>query len=165
MKRADARQAFKSNGFTLLEMIAVIAILAILLRIAVPALQELVINQRVRGATMDTLATLMLARSEAIKQGGNVSVTPASGTTNWSSGWRIVGTDGATVRTQDAYSGVQVSATISTGAASVVFDRTGRISGTATMQIESASNAASYARRCVSVGLSGQPKSTTGVCS
>lgn len=163
MKPVD--KAIGTAGFTLVEMVVVVAILGILLGVAVPALQEFVINQRVRAATMDSISSLMLARSEAIKQGGDVSVTPASGTTNWSTGWRIVGTDGATVRTQDAYSGVQISATISTGATSVVFNRTGRITGTATLEIGSTTNPTSYARRCVSVGLSGQPKSTVGACS
>lgn len=150
-------------GFTLVEMAVVVAILAVLLGVALPAMNEFIVNQRVRGAAMDLVATLLLARSEAIKQNGNVSVVSTSTTTNWNSGWRIVGTDGTTIRNQESYSGIQISAAISAGSASVVFDRTGRVSGTVAIEISGPTS--SYAKRCISVGLSGQPKSTVGACS
>lgn len=162
MIRPGIRHRSSTAGFTLVEMVVVVAIFAVLTGIALPSINELVINQRVRTASMDLIATLLLARSEAIKQNGNVSVVPASGTTDWVSGWRIVGTDGATVRSQDSYNNILISATISTGTTNVTFDRTGRVSGTVTLQISGPT--AKYAKRCIAVGLTGQPKSTVGAC-
>lgn len=162
---SSARHPFRSAGFTLVELMVTIAIMGVLLGIALPAYNEFVINQRVRGASMDLLSTLLLARSEAIKQNGNVSVVPVSGTTNWTSGWRIVGTDGATVRSQDSYNNIQISASFSTvGATSVVFDRTGRATDNG-VTVEVGGPTANYAKRCISLGLTGQPKSAVGACS
>ncbi|WP_018144616.1 GspH/FimT family pseudopilin [Thioalkalivibrio sp. AKL6] len=73
-------------GFTLIELMITLAVLVILATIAVPGFQNLVENNRTTTQTNELVTALNSARSEAIKQGVEVSVT-ASG--NFASGWCV----------------------------------------------------------------------------
>ena len=64
----------KSAGFTLLEIMLVIALLAILLGLAAPSFSDFVRNSRITGKANDLLAALNLARTEAIKRHVPVTV-------------------------------------------------------------------------------------------
>lgn len=61
MKRAQP-------GFTLLELMLVVAIAGVLLAIAVPAMGNFMRNSRITGAANDVMAGFHFARSEAIKR-------------------------------------------------------------------------------------------------
>ena len=94
------------NGFTLIELMVTISVAAILLALAVPAFQNLLISNRITAQTNDLVSDLAFARSEAIKRGlivsacvANTPLTtpPTCGAgTNWSSGW-IVFVDNGTI--------------------------------------------------------------------
>jgi type IV fimbrial biogenesis protein FimT len=58
----------KSAGFTLLEIMLVIALLAVLLGLAAPSFSDFVRNSRMTSKANDLLAALNLARTEAIKR-------------------------------------------------------------------------------------------------
>ncbi len=90
----------QQRGFTLLEVMVVVAIIAVLAALAGPSFTPLIERWRVRQAVENLQSTLYFARSEAIKRGGNVSITAASGT-DWSSGW-VVFADANNDGTQDA---------------------------------------------------------------
>ena len=82
----DARLSLRgARGFTLVEVIMAITILAILLVIAVPSMTALVRDQRVKAATFDVFSAFAFARSEAIKRNANVVITPNA--IDWGSGW------------------------------------------------------------------------------
>lgn len=80
-------------GVTLIELMVTVAILAILITIAAPNFQTLMLNNRLSGITNEFMGTLNFARSEAIKRGGSVSVCRSSnGSTcsgNWTNGWIV----------------------------------------------------------------------------
>lgn len=61
-------------GFTLIELMIGVAVLAILLSVAVPSFQNLIERRRVTAAAESILSALQLARSEAIKQNSTVEV-------------------------------------------------------------------------------------------
>ena len=95
----------KKRGFTLIEMMITIAISAILLSLAVPGLQSLIIKNRFRTQASDLVVDLGLARSEALKRGTKVSVcTSTNGTSCTASSWtagRLVFTDTGTAGALD----------------------------------------------------------------
>jgi type IV fimbrial biogenesis protein FimT len=61
MKRAQA-------GFTLLELMVVLAIAGVLMAVAIPAMGDFIRNGRITGAANDVMAALHFTRSEAIKR-------------------------------------------------------------------------------------------------
>jgi type IV fimbrial biogenesis protein FimT len=69
----------RQNGFTLIERLVTITVLGIRLGVGVPALSELVANNRMISATNDLVASLQYARSEADGCSGN----------DWSAGWMV----------------------------------------------------------------------------
>ena len=58
-----------SAGFTLMELLMAIAVLAILTTLAVPAFNQFVQSNRLAGQTNEMVAALQFARSEALKRG------------------------------------------------------------------------------------------------
>ena len=82
------------RGFTLVELIVTIAILAILSMMAAPSLSQTLHNTKVNTSSGDLLNFLQQARTEAVKLGKSVTVCAsndgvscvASNKTNWSAG-------------------------------------------------------------------------------
>jgi len=95
-----------SHGFTLIELMVTIAILAIVLTIGVPSFQTVIQNNRLVSQYNDTLTSITTARSEAIKNGTTITMcgstnSTACNTTSWELGW-IVFTDSDADRVVDA---------------------------------------------------------------
>ena len=85
----------KQGGFTLTELLVVVAIVAILLSIGVPSYRFIGTSYRMSSEVNGLLGDLMFARSEAIKEGQFVTVcvtvngTTCSGNTSWNRGWLV----------------------------------------------------------------------------
>ena len=62
------RRIKNSLGFTLIELMVIVVVLAVTLSLAVPAVQELIKNNRVTGQTNEMLALVSFARNEAIRR-------------------------------------------------------------------------------------------------
>ena len=88
-----------ASGFTAIELMVVVAIVAILTALAAPSFATMVESWRVRQATEHLQSTLYYARSEAITRGGRVAIqkipnntgacTSATGNRDWDCGWIV----------------------------------------------------------------------------
>lgn len=100
MKRAKA--SFRARwlpirrGFTLVEIMITLAVAAILAAMAVPAMQQVMAARATDSAAEDLVASLRLARSEALKRGYPVSVCAsvdgascAGSNVQWKAGWLV----------------------------------------------------------------------------
>ncbi|WP_256077707.1 GspH/FimT family protein [Massilia sp. YIM B04103] len=74
-------------GFSLLELLLVLAVATLLLGIAAPSFRSVIEGQRLRVATADLLSAIHLARSQAIARGRTVLLA-ASGA-DWTQGWQV----------------------------------------------------------------------------
>ena len=79
---------YRSRGFTLIELMVVISIMAVLLGIGVPSFKSFIAGQRVKTAAGDFSLALVFARSEAIKRNADVTVTAASSGATGCGGYR-----------------------------------------------------------------------------
>lgn len=91
----------RASGFTLIEMMVVIAITSILLLIGIPSMKSLIERNAVAGHVNALVGSITLARAEAIKRNAPVvlcrsnnadtTATPSCAGSNgdWKSGWIV----------------------------------------------------------------------------
>lgn len=141
----------QNKGFSLIELMVVVILLAIIATIALPNFGEFIRSQRAKNVSFELVADLSHARSEAIKRNTNVTVAPQG---EWKSGWTMVAA-GETVRTRDAIGdGVTI-----TGPTSIVFSSSGRVNASVKISLTGGGG-----KRCVRFELSGVPRSEKGDC-
>jgi type IV fimbrial biogenesis protein FimT len=152
------------SGFTLVELMIVLSILAVLTAAALPSYNDFVRNQRVKTASFELFSSLVLARSEALTRNSTVTIAATSGTANWAAGWEVRA--GATVlRKQEALPNI-----VMTGPTpSFSYNGSGRLtaalaSGIQDSGIEITATGASVTTRCITVDLSGRPLTKTQAC-
>lgn len=144
-------------GFTVTEMLIVVAIMGILAAIATPYMGDMIRRQRIKTAAFDVFSSLAFARSEAIKRNTSVTILPTGG--NWAAGWRITDSNNNLLRQQAGWDALTAA-----GPASVVFAASGRATSLASISL-SAYGVDANSFRCVKVDLSGRAISKEGACS
>ena len=66
---------YRHGGFTIVELMITIVLIAILTTIAAPSLRDLVMNGRMTSLANDFMTDLSVARSEAVKRGVRTATT------------------------------------------------------------------------------------------
>lgn len=84
----------KSNGFTLIELMVTLAVLAFVVTLGVPQLVALSDNNRLVSSGNALVRDLHVARSEAVKRGMAVTICGSTdgascNTGNWEDGWIV----------------------------------------------------------------------------
>jgi len=90
MKLIAINTARYTRGFTLIELIITILVVSILMTIAIPSFQNTIQQNRFSTQSNELIGALNLARSEAIRRGESVTVTPNGG--SWTNGWVVATT-------------------------------------------------------------------------
>ena len=168
----------KLRGFTLVEILVVIAIIAILTSVAAPSFNNVIKSNRMTSAVNSFLADMRFARSEAMRRGGNVvlcrsdspeasppTCATTTGTNGWASGWVVYvdqNNNGAietaeVLRVQGPITTIDSIMQTSSGGArnSLAFTATGRFTLSSTLSLQfGGSNFSNEIQRiiCVSVG-------------
>jgi type IV fimbrial biogenesis protein FimT len=136
-------------GFTLMELMIVLAIIAISASLAMPTFRDFMLTQEVKVAAVDLHVGMLYARSEAVKRNSNVTLSPVTAGV-WNGGWDVK-FGAITLRTIDAHTGLTISG------ADVTYGSNGRLSsGGVNFEISVAGNS-SVTMRCITVSPSGLP--------
>ena len=156
------RQLHAQNGFTLIELMAVVAVATILALVAVPAFGDLIATTRARSAASALQDSLWLARSEAIKRNRPVGFTLAS----MEDGWTVTLVDDpdTVLQQQDGFPGMRLA--ISGGDASVEFEYNSQgrlVNGVAAVKL-TVSSADGGSSRCIKFDGAARPKMLRGAC-
>lgn len=166
----------RQTGFTLIELLVTIAVVAILLAWGLPNFQQSLRTNRIAASTNEMIASLALARSEAIRntRGSGVCASTDGATcgTSWSDGWLVWADDngngaldnGETVL-RYSQGQPQVSAT---GDSNVItFDSRGRRRSVVdqAVSLRPTDCGGQPMLRTLTVNVAGQVRTTKGACS
>ena len=89
----------RGRGFTLMETLITLAVASIILTAAVPAMQDFVVRNRMSTEVNTFIASLYLARNEAVKRSQDVKICPTTDNKNCSGGniWGGVDSSGTPI--------------------------------------------------------------------
>jgi type IV fimbrial biogenesis protein FimT len=170
------------RGLTLIELMIALALIAILLALAAPSLQEAMMSIRITGHTNDLMGDLAVARSEAVKR--NIPVVLCSSTdgqscaaaASWNQGWIVFpdvdasgaqnGTAEAALKTRGALQGNPTLTLNCVGASngSVTYKSTGMSTLPFSIFTLCDSRTTANAGRTITINTTGRVISAKGTC-
>ncbi len=87
LQRQESSRVPLVRGFTIIELLITIAVVAVAAAVALPSFREFNIRMAVTSTTNDLVHAISVARAEAAKRGSNVTVTAAG---SWTNGWSVL---------------------------------------------------------------------------
>ena len=114
-------QMTTNRGFTMVEVMIVVMILAVLMAIALPAMRVHMANAEIRGISEDMRSGLELARSEAIRRNTSVRFTRNG------NGWNVIvpGTGGAADQQLTTRASRDTQTSVTTNVDTITFNAAG----------------------------------------
>ena len=147
----------RCGGFTLIELMITISLVAIVMGIGVPSYQDFVVKNRIQTQASEIRSTLAMARVEAIRRGLRVLVCPgqdgcAAGTDWHDNGWNSFVDSNMNSRFDPDEIRLEVHTRLDggstlTGAANVIFRSDGTANEARTLNLCSADEHAQHRRR------------------
>ncbi len=157
---------YSDAGFTIVELLVTIAILAVLMGLAAPAYQSFIKNNCMIATSTSLVTAFQLARSEAIKRREEISVSATGG--SWGNGWQVE--QGTTILQRFLREGCSVTTiTEASGETEFTYSPTGLVDDDADFSIcdDRDNTQAVSPGRQVSISLTGRPSTDskyTGGC-
>jgi len=150
-----------AGGFTLVELMVTVAVIAILAVVAVPGMTALINSSRLNGQAEEMVASLQLARAEAIRRNARVTVcastdgTTCANSSAWTQ-WIVRGRDNVNgvddvIRSGRVAGNVQISGP----AAGIVFRPSGLIDTQQTVTVCMPTTSPNQNQRVLTVMVSG----------
>lgn len=163
-------------GFTLIEVMVTLVVMAILLAISAPSMDNALLGSKLGSYANKLISSAIVARSESIKRNTPATLcassdgTTCAGTGDWEQGWVVLSGTTVIERQQPVPSGFKITALDSSNAATrtLVFQPTGVGSTQAIFTICRASPSPGSQERLVTVSATGRAsasKTATGLCS
>jgi type IV fimbrial biogenesis protein FimT len=151
-----------TQGFTLIESMVAVAVLAVSATIAVPSYRHFTASLSIRTASMDVVSHLLLARSEAVKRNGTISLVPIN--SDWRNGWQVVhAASSSQVAQAEAMNGDV--ALQGTQPSMLQFDAEGRLVGASAQQMQLAvAKGGVTLYRCIQLDPAGLPRIKKATC-
>jgi type IV fimbrial biogenesis protein FimT len=151
-------------GFTVTEMLVVVAIFGILAMTAAPSFSGMLASKRAETAATDLYIALVMSRSEATKR--NAEATLGQKTGGWHVGWQVSVVDPTdSSRTLVLDDHLVTNSVGVSGPDSVVYESSGRVQGAARPSFAvTSANGSSTEQRWVCVDLSGRPMVQATAC-
>lgn len=165
-----------AKGFTLIEMVVTVAVVAILLTVALPSFNESIARNRIVSEVNGFIAAASLARSEAIRRNLTTGVCASNNASTcggtWANGW-IVWVDADQDGIPDAGEALRTSAfsaqdTVTGVTVDIRFNRRGRrvlpVAGVVQIALQPTQCVAGQART-ISMNATGAVSVATTACS
>ena len=160
------------KGFTLVELMVALAIFSILVGLAAPSFNSLMLGPRLGSFANSLSASATLARSEAIKRNASVTLcasadgTNCAGSGDWQQGWIVLAGTTVLQRQQALSPNYRAEDTLA-GSRSLNFASTGAGSTQATIRFCQAVPEAGAQERVVTISATGRTTvatTRTGSC-
>jgi type IV fimbrial biogenesis protein FimT len=163
-----------SGGFTLIEMMIVLVIVAVVLVMVPPGMAQLSLSTNLKSYSNEMLSSMYLARSEAIKRNAPVTLCVADGTTcagagDWEEGWIVVAADGTVIKSQQSIiAGYRMTGSAAApGSHTLVFQPSGAASTSSDVTICRKLPVVGNSERVIRLTATGRARAlatTTGTC-
>lgn len=165
----------RTRGFTLIELMVVVGMVAILAAIAFPSFQHTMRSNRVATTTNQFIAAVVLARSEAVRttRGGGICAstdgTTCAAGTDWSGGWMVwsdVDANGAFNAGTDRvlrYMQGNPQIVVTGPGAPLRFDARGRLNAAQNIAMQPVECGGKELRRVFTLGATGQLRKNGGL--
>ena len=166
-KALRARRRVRHGGFTAIELMITLAVVAILSALAAPSFQQLIATQRVKSVASALTESLWVARSEALKRNDKVAFSFAnSGDDTVVADWKITqSSDGAGTALLQQMGFPSVVSTTSTGGNLLfVFNSSGRLTSGGSSWVK-LSDPSAKVNRWLCISASGRAVTQSTSCS
>lgn len=154
-----------TRGFTLIELMVTIAVLAIVIAIAAPSFTSVIQSNRTTALNQEMLGAIQLARSEAVKRRKEVIIcrtenqAVCTNGADWSAGWLIREVGGDVVKVWDPIAGMALTGP----SAGVVFHSSGMADAVANFTATT-SSCTSGSKYTIGVSLTGSTTTNKTGC-
>lgn len=155
-------------GFTLVELMIVLVIVAVIMAVAAPGFSTLIERTRLKSFANEVVSSVYLARSEAIKRNAEVRMCASNNGEDcnaggeWHKGWIVIDADNLVVNHQEPLpDGFMMFEISSVGFNEIVFQPSGLLSTSATMRLCQSSPEDGIEEKQITISGTGRPRVAT----